>query len=151
MAEDSDWVLDDKNWVDAKNNDDVPSGENWVRGKIHNVGPHEEVPMVPLGGRNHHSQLREVFIRELHKKIPGGEPSDFLATQLEDKDGTWYYKTELAGKEVEVKLTGKNGNVLSKSTIENAKGGRDFFKAVNSESSWAPRIPLDPTVVLSKR
>jgi uncharacterized membrane protein YkoI len=36
------------------------------------------------------------------------KPPDFLTTQLEVKDGTWYYKTELAGKEVEVKLTSRN-------------------------------------------
>jgi hypothetical protein len=141
MAEDSDRVSDDKNWDGGKNNDDATSGKNWARGKIYDVSQHEEVPMIPLGGRNHRTQLREVFIQELHKKFQGDEPSDFLT----------HNKTELAGKEVEVKLTGKNGNILSKSTIENAKGGRDFFKALNSDSSWVPRIPLKPTVVLRQK
>jgi hypothetical protein len=104
--------------------------------------------MVPLGGRNHHIQLCEVLIHEVHKKFPGGELSDFLTSQLEDINGTWYYKTELAGEEIEVKLTSRNGNILSMSTIKNAKGGRDFFKTLNLESSWAPRIPLESTAVL---
>jgi hypothetical protein len=40
-----------------------------------------------------HSKLHEVFIQELHMKFPGGKPTDFLATQLEFKDGTWYHVT----------------------------------------------------------
>jgi hypothetical protein len=150
MAEESDCVPEDNNQVGSKNNDNVRSRENVV---IANIAcqpqQHEEVPMVPLGGRNQHIQLREVFIQELHKKFPGGEPSDFHTTQLEVKDGM--YKTELAGKEVEVKLTIRNGHILSKSTIENAKGGRDFFKALNSESSSAPCIPLKPMVFLRQK
>jgi hypothetical protein len=93
------------------------------------------------------TKLHESFIKELHKKFEDGEPSDFLTTQLEHKDETWFYKTELAGQENKVKLTGKNGWILAKSTIEKQKGGRDFLKALNAIPSQ-PRMPLEPTVVL---
>ena len=124
-------------------------GESWARDEIYDDEPHEEIPMLPLGGPDLQSELREPFIQELHKKFPGGEPADFLATQLEFKDGSWYYKTELGGKETNVKLTGRQGQVLARTTIERAKGGRDFFQALNSEPSQVrPHIPLEPRVVL---
>ena len=93
------------------------------------------------------TELRQGFIADLHVKFPGGEPSPFLEPQIVHKDRTWYYTTELDGKSVEVRLTGKDGKTYSRSTIERQKGGRDFFKALNSEP-FTPRLPLEPTVVV---
>jgi len=122
--------------------------ENWANNEVYDDAPREEIPMVPIDN-NLQSELREPFIQDLHRKFPGGEPATFLETQLEFKDGAWYYKTELAGKDASVKLTGRQGQILARSTIEKAKGGRDFFQALNSEPT-RPRlqIPLEPRVVL---
>jgi hypothetical protein len=40
MAEESDWVSEDKNQVGGKNNDNVTSGENLVLAKI--VSQHQQ-------------------------------------------------------------------------------------------------------------
>ena len=124
-------------------------GRDWAREETYD-DPAEDIPMVPLGGDgvDLQTEMREAFIREIHERFPGGTPSDFLTSQLEYKDGAWYYKTELAGKQAEVKLTGRDGRILARSTIEKAKGGRDFFQALNAESTRRQPIPLEPRVVL---
>lgn len=123
------------------------SGRDWARDEVYDD---DDLPMLPLDGANDlQSEMREAFIQELQEKFPGGTPSDFLALQLENKDGSWYYKTEMAGNETEVKLTGKSGQILARNTIEKAKGGRDFFQALNAEPTHiGARIPLEPRVVL---
>ena len=122
-------------------------GRDWAANETYD-DPAEEMPMVPLGGTDLQTEMKEVFIRELHERFPGGAPSDFLTTQLDYRDGSWYYKTELDGREAMVKLSGRDGRILARSTIEKARGGRDFFQALNAEPTRRAPVPLTPTVVL---
>ena len=125
-------------------------GRDWAENETYD-DPGEEIPMVPLGGTDLNTEMRESFIKEMHERFPGGTPSDFLTSQLDYRDGAWYYKTELNGREAGVKLTARDGRILARSTIEKSRGGRDFFQALNAEPTNRGSVPLEPTVVLRQK
>ncbi len=107
-------------------------------------GTPEMVPMETL-------VEKDMVIDDLLSKF-GGNLDDteraLMRLQLNREDNSWFYNTELSGQAVKLKLTGVQGQVLAKSSIQKAKGGADFFQALGPTGSPRTRtIPLEPTIV----
>lgn len=107
-------------------------------------GGGELIPMEELGEKN---DVIDSLLDKFGGNLDETERA-LMRLQLHKEDNSWFYHTELDGKPVRLKLTGRSGQVLAQSTIAKAKGGSDFFTALGpNRAPREPRVPLEPTIV----
>lgn len=104
---------------------------------LRNLGDDDNGDMAPLQETTFSRiELKSAFIDSILKKYGGQLDSTtraLLRPQLTHEGELWYYNTEMNGETVKVRLTGRNGKLLARSTVERQKGGRDFFRAFSSD------------------